>query len=121
LHRVEVLLGVERHVGKNKGIGRVIVEHHGPGAAIRRRFCDRRSADASAPARPVLDNDGRAEPLLHVRLNQARDHVGRSAWRVHHDDLDIACGPVLGMSGQWDDQRAEKQVPSGKHAHEYAP
>src|SRR4029077_5282886 len=36
--------------------------------------------------------------------------------RVHHDDLDIACGPVLGMSGQWDDQRAEKQVPSGKHA-----
>src|SRR2546430_5084110 len=41
LHRVEVLLGVERHAGKNKGIGRVIVEHHGPGAAIRRRFCDR--------------------------------------------------------------------------------
>src|SRR5262249_59633906 len=49
LHRVEVLLGVERQVGKNKGICRVIVEHHGPGASIMRRLCDRRSADASAP------------------------------------------------------------------------
>jgi hypothetical protein len=99
----------------------VIVEHHGPGAAIRRRLCDRRSADASAPARPVLDNDGRAEPLLHVRLDQARDHVGRPAWRVRHDDLDIACGPVLGMSRPWGDQRTKQQAAPGKHAHQYPP
>jgi hypothetical protein len=34
-------------------------------------------------------------------LDQARDHVGRPAWRIWHDDLDIVCGPVLGMSRPW--------------------
>ena len=47
-------------------------------------------ADVAAGAALVLDEHRRAQHLLHLRRQDARDDVGRPARRVGDDDLDRA-------------------------------
>ena len=55
---------------------RVIVEHHEPSAALRRRLCHGGGADASRGSGPVFDDHGRTESLLQAVLREASDDVG---------------------------------------------
>ena len=47
--------------------------------AVRGRAHDRLGADVAAGARPVLDDEGLAEPLRQPLTHQARHDVGRAA------------------------------------------
>ena len=59
-------------------------------------FATARGADAARRAGAIVDDDGGAEPLLQHRLHQPGDHVGRSAGRIGHHELDGCAGrPVF--------------------------
>ncbi len=63
------------------------------GVAVRRAAGDRGDADIAAGARTVFDDEGLAENLVEPLGQNARQHVGRAAGRIRHDDLHRAVGP----------------------------
>ena len=63
------------------------------GVAVRRARGDRADADIAAGAGSVLDDEGLVENLVEPLAEDARQHVGRAAGRIRHDDLHRAVGP----------------------------
>ena len=65
--RRERLGRIEIEIGKQHRVIRDVRADHEQRVAVRRRRCDGLGADGGAAARPVLDDDVLAEPVLQVR------------------------------------------------------
>src|SRR6516162_8685082 len=69
--KYETELVVERRVDRTRRAD------HKKCVAVARRAKDRLCCDICTPARPVLDNEWPAEPLLQPLTDQSREDVGR--------------------------------------------
>jgi hypothetical protein len=66
--------------------------------AVRARPCRRLGADRAAGARPVVNDEGLAEPLRQPLTDQTRENVEGAAGREANDDMDRPIS--LGVSGR---------------------
>jgi hypothetical protein len=104
----------ERHRGDERGerqvfcriVGQRFVERrvdgerrhrHHDRVAVRRRFRDEVCGDDRAGARPILDHESLAEPLLQPLREQARQRVGAARRRERHDERDLVVGVGFGI------------------------
>ena len=90
-HRVVGKILVERDVDRH---GRA--RRHHQRVAVRRRLGDRARRDDAAGARPVLDHEGLAEPLLELLPEHAGEDVGAAAGRERNHDGDRPRRIILG-------------------------
>ena len=81
LHRIERQAFVDARIDRHGRRGR-----HQQRVAVRRRTGDRGRADVGPRARPVLDHERLAEPLLELRRDEARDHFHAAARTGRHHD-----------------------------------
>jgi len=70
---------------EKRSVDRAAWSHCEERMAVRRRAHDRLRADRAAGARPVLDDEGLAEPFRQPLSHRARHDVGRRARRHRHD------------------------------------
>ena len=97
----------ERHEVDGRIVGKLLVQgdvdrhdwrrRHEDGVAVGCRASDGKRPDYSATARPVLDHERLAEPLLQALPQHPRQEFRAAAGRKRHDEGDWACGIRLGM------------------------
>jgi hypothetical protein len=92
--RNHVTFRIIGHLAVEKLVDRKMADGRGTdGVAVWRAGSDRGDADIAAGARSVFDHEGLAEYFLQPLRQDAREHVGRTAGRIGHDDLHRAVGP----------------------------
>jgi hypothetical protein len=95
----------DRHQVLDRIVGEIVVDadidRHGraggeqDGMAIRRRLCDKAGADGGAGARPVVDHERLAQPLLQPPPEQPGHGFGPAAWRIGDHEQDGSRGIFL--------------------------
>jgi hypothetical protein len=87
-HRREILVGIERQLGKQRGIHDVGAERDQQRIAVGRRPRRLGGADIAGRAGDVLDIELLAEMLGELLRGKARENVGRTAGLERDDDAD---------------------------------
>jgi len=117
---------IEIEFFKERGIDCVIHAAHEKRVAVRRRFYDRLRRDIATSSRPVLDNEGLAEPLGQPLPDQSRGNIGSAASSKADDDARrpqrVALGPSVARDGrQREDTGDETQEGAAGKRHDAIP
>jgi hypothetical protein len=95
-HRREILVGIERQLGKQRGVDDVGAKRNQQRVAVGRRPRRLRGAHVAGRAGDVLNIELLAEMVGELLRGKARENVGRAAGLERDDDAHRAARPRLG-------------------------